>query len=87
MKIKNIIIVFFCLLSLSSCQIKMDEKIQQEQKKETQTDKLQEGEVGRVKETQQKDPKEMSLEEIEDELENMEDIDLEKDLEEIDQEL
>jgi len=77
-KCKNIIIFSALVLLLTGCTVQINEP---KQKVETQKSGAE------VSEGEKKDPSEMSLEEIEEELESMEDIEVEEDLDALDEEL
>ena len=79
MFIINLIIIFSALvLLLTGCTVQINEP---KKKVETQRSGTE------VSEKEKKDPSEMSLEEIEEELESMEEIEVEEDLDALDEEL
>jgi cell division protein FtsB len=88
-KIESIFLISFLALFLTACQADLDElqektKAVREQK-ETASEEVEET-VGESADWQ-KDPQDMSLDEIEEELNDMEDLEIDEDLDNIEEEL
>lgn len=81
-KIKNIFLLFSLVFVLTGCTARIEEIRQKATQPETE-EKIVEEEV--VKEDLQ-DPKDMSLDELEEELEGMEELEIEEDLDKIEEE-
>lgn len=78
LKTKNIIIFISLILFLTGCTAQVEELKEKVQTQKSGTE---------VSEEEKKDPAEMSLDELEEELESMEDIEVEEDLDDLDEEL